>query len=102
IIVADKPIAVTISDDSVTNSGGGCRDLMGDQIVPVEVVGTEYIVNKGSMYVASNEGIYVVATENFTEVTITTINGTSTHLLNQGDTWNYVITEELNHVQADK
>lgn len=102
IIVADKPIAVTISDDSVTNSGGGCRDLMGDQIVPVEVIGNEYIVNKGSMFTASNEGIYVVATENFTEVTITTINGTSTQLLNQGDTWNYVITENLNHVQSDK
>ncbi len=102
IIVADKPIAVTISDDSVTNSGGGCRDLMGDQIVPVEVIGNEYIVNKGSMYAASNEGMYIVATENFTEVTVTTINGTSSQLLNQGDTWNYIITEDLNYVQSDK
>ena len=46
IVVADKPIAVTVSDDSVTNSGGGCRDLMGDQIVPVDVVGTNYIDNR--------------------------------------------------------
>lgn len=103
IIVADKPIAVTVSDDSVSNDlGGGCRDLMGDQIVPVEVVGNEYIVNKGSMNVNAAEGIFIVATENFTEVTVTTVNGTSSQLLNQGDTWNYTITESLNYVQSDK
>ncbi|MCO5259512.1 MAG: PKD domain-containing protein [Crocinitomicaceae bacterium] len=103
IVVADKPIAVTVSDDSVwEENGGGCRDLMGDQIVPVEVIGNEYIVNKGSMNASANEGIFVVATENFTEVTITTINGSSTQLLNQGDTWDYSITELLTHVQSDK
>src|SRR5690606_25904602 len=52
IIVSNKPIAVTVSDDSVWNAaGGGCRDLMGDQLVPVDVIGTEYIVNKGNMNV---------------------------------------------------
>lgn len=103
IIVADKPISVTVSDDSVWEEfAGGCRDLMGDQIVPVEVVGNEYIVNKGSMTAAANEGIFVVATENFTQVSITTINGTTTQLMNQGDTWDYSITEDLTFVQADK
>lgn len=42
IIVSNKNIAVTIADDSVNPSGGGgCFDLMGDQIVPVDVVGKE-------------------------------------------------------------
>lgn len=102
IIVSDKPIAVTVSDDSVRSSGGGCRDLMGDQLVPVDVIGTEYIVNKGNMYAASNEGIYVVATQNFTEVTIVNGSGTTTQLLNQGDTWNYIIVDPLSYVQSDK
>lgn len=103
IIVADKPISVTVSDDSVWEQfAGGCRDLMGDQIVPVEVVGNEYIVNKGSMSAAADEGIFVVATENFTQVTITTTLGSSTQLMNQGDTWDYSITEDLTFVQADK
>lgn len=103
IIVADKPIAVTVSDDSVWEQfAGGCRDLMGDQIVPKEVIGNNYIINKGSMNASANEGIFVVATENFTQVTITTINGSTTQLLNQGDTWDYSITEALTYVQADK
>lgn len=102
IVVSNKPIAVTVSDDSVRSSGGGCRDLMGDQLVPVDVIGTEYIVNKGNMFVASNEGIYIVATQNFTEVTIINNSGTTTQLLNQGDTWNYIIVDPLSYVQSDK
>ena len=104
IVVADKPIAVTVSDDSVTNSGGGCRDLMGDQIVPVDVVGTNYIVNRGNMFANSQEGIFIVATQNFTSVSVTTNLGTFSQLLNQGDTWKYVLTatETLAYVDADK
>ncbi|MBK6985071.1 MAG: IgGFc-binding protein [Bacteroidetes bacterium] len=69
IVVSNKPISVTVSDDSV---GGvsGCFDLMGDQIVPVEVVGTEYIINKGGLNAAQFEGAYVVATQNFAQITI--------------------------------
>lgn len=104
IVVANKPIAVTVSDDSVTNSGGGCRDLMGDQIVPVDVVGTNYIVNRGNMFANSQEGIFIVATQNFTSVTVTTSLGTFSQLLNQGDTWKYVLTatETMAYVDADK
>lgn len=103
IVVSNKPIAVTVSDDSVWNAaGGGCRDLMGDQLVPVDVIGTEYIVNKGNMNVASTEGMYIVATENFTTVTIINASGTTTQLLNRGDTWSYVIVDPLSYVQSDK
>ena len=67
IVVSDKPISVTVSDDSVNPAGGGgCYDLMGDQIVPTDVIGTEYIVNKGFLNAGSNESIFIVATENFT------------------------------------
>ncbi|MES2798529.1 MAG: PKD domain-containing protein [Bacteroidota bacterium] len=103
IIVANKPIAVTVSDDSVANvAGGGCRDLMGDQIVPTDVIGTEYIINKGGMNVASQESFYVVATENFTQITITDLGGTTVQLLNQGDTYRYIVTQPLVHVLGTK
>lgn len=104
IVVSDKKIAVTVSDDSVTNSGGGCRDMLGDQIVPVDVVGKEYIVNRGNMFSNSQEGMYIVATENFTTVTITTALGVTTQLLNKGDTYKYIltITEPRAYVAADK
>ncbi len=101
IVVSDKPIAVTVSDDSVAAEGGGCRDLMGDQLVPVDVVGTEYIINKGDMNLASNEGIFVVATANFTELTIND-GAITTTLMNRGDTYYYHIVNPLTYVTSDK
>ena len=50
VVNSDKPIAITISDDSLNGTPyGGCADLFGDQIVPVEIVGTEYIAIKGNL-----------------------------------------------------
>lgn len=118
IVVSDKPISVTVSDDSAwergntMGMGGGCRDVMGDQIVPTDVIGTEYIVNKGQMYDGTNpgnndslynalEGIFVVATKNFTTITVN--DGTvTTYTMNQGDTWYYNIKQPLTYVTADK
>jgi gliding motility-associated-like protein len=102
IIVSDKPVAVTVADDSVwEQSAGGCRDLMGDQIVPTDVIGKEYIVNIGQMYAASQEGIFIVATKNFTTVTVND-GAITTYTLNQGDTWNYNVTQPLTYVTSDK
>jgi gliding motility-associated-like protein len=102
VVVSDKPIAITTNDDSVNPSGGGgCYDLMGDQIVPTDVIGNEYIVNKGFLNAGSNESIFIVAAENFTTVTLN--DGTiSTFLLNQGDTRQYSITQDLTYVSSDK
>ncbi len=102
IVVSDKPISVTVSDDSVYSSSGGCRDLMGDQIVPTDVIGTNYVVNKGSLNLASQEGIYIVAVENFTAVTVTDAGGTTNQLLNQGDTYWYIMNQPLASVNATK
>src|SRR5690606_14959117 len=45
-VLSDKPIAISIKDDSNHNPSGGCYDLMMDQIVPVEILGTEYVAVK--------------------------------------------------------
>lgn len=102
IIVSTKPVSVTVGDDSVNPSGGGgCYDLMGDQIVPTDVIGKEYIVLKGFLNAGSEESVFVTATENFTTVTIN--DGTiSTVILNQGDTYRYQLAQARTHVQADK
>jgi gliding motility-associated-like protein len=63
-ITSNKPIAVTLKDDSAALQG--CRDLMGDQLVPTGVIGKEYIVMKG--FLNSEERVYVLATTNNTEV----------------------------------
>ncbi|MEZ4824827.1 MAG: gliding motility-associated C-terminal domain-containing protein [Bacteroidia bacterium] len=62
-ISSDKPIAVTGSDDSILIGFGW--DLIGDQLVPTSVIGKEYIAVKGS---ASQEKIYITATQNNTEI----------------------------------
>ncbi len=100
IIFSNKPISVSVTDDSV-NGYAGCYDLMGDQIVPVEVLGNEYIVNKGDMYANQFEGAYIVATENFTQIIINDGNITTTYL-NKGDTYFYKTTQVLTHIQGDK
>jgi len=103
IVVANKKVSVSVSDDSVNPTGGGtCYDLMGDQIVPTDVTGKEYIVNIGFLNPGSDESIFAVATENFTTVNINNGVGTTTVLLNQGDTYPYSITEPLTYINADK
>ncbi|HRD38334.1 MAG TPA: IgGFc-binding protein, partial [Bacteroidia bacterium] len=101
IVVSNNPISVTVADDSVRNPGGGCYDLIGDQIVPVDVVGKEYIANKGFMFPASQESIFVVATDNFTQITIN--DGTATtYSINKGDVQRYTITQPLTYITANK
>lgn len=102
IVVSDKPVSVTMNDDSVNPSGGGgCFDLMGDQIVPTDVIGNEYIVNRGFLNAGSNESIFIVPSDNFTTVTVD--DGTvSTYILNQGETRQYSIDQPLTYISSDK
>lgn len=64
-ISSDKPVAVTISDDSILN--GFNYDLVGDQLVPIAITGMEYIAVKGF---AEQESLFVLATEDNTEVEV--------------------------------
>lgn len=103
VVVSNKPVAVTVCDDSVNPSGGGgCYDQMGDQIVPTDVIGTDYIVNKGFLNAGSNEALYVLATENFTTVTIDDGVLNPTVILNQGDTYPFITDNQLTYISADK
>ncbi len=103
IVVSDKKVSVTTSDDSVNPSGGGgCYDILGDQIVPVDVLGLEYNVNKGFLNAGSDESAFIVATENFTTITIDDGTGVTTAIINQGDTYQYSITQQLTNIKADK
>lgn len=102
VVSSDKPVSVTINDDSVITGGGGCFDLQGDQIVPTDVIGNEYIVNIGFLFAGSDESIFIIPAENFTTITVTDAGGASTQLLNQGETWQYSITDTLTHIISDK
>jgi len=96
-ITSDKPISVTLADDAVKGTSGGCWDLAGDQIVPVNITGTEYVIVKGDTYAPENEGVYVVATNNNTSLTIDDGVITTT-VINTGDTYFYKTTQPLTSV----
>ena len=61
-ITATKPIAVNTTDDGVSPG-----DLMGDQILPVDMLGTKYIAIKND---GQTEFLYFFATEDDTHITV--------------------------------
>ena len=69
VVNSDKPIAITISDDSLNGTPyGGCADLFGDQIVPTEIVGTEYIAIKGNLN--GPDKVFFIPTEPNTTISV--------------------------------
>ena len=97
-ITSDKPISVTLGDDSVYKNGP--YDYLGDQHIPVRnvqnkpIVGTEYVVMRGQVSDgAGGERVYVLATQANTQVTVTHKNGTVSNytLVNAGDQLNFTM-----------
>ncbi len=70
-ITSDKPIAVSWQDDSLFE--GWAYDVVCDQIIPVNILGNEYIAISG--WANANEHIYVCGTQPHTEIYI---NGSTT------------------------
>lgn len=101
-IVSDKPIAVTVYDDSVSGVwwGGTCADLCGDQIIPVAVTGKEYIVIRG--WLGNNtEKIYIVGTQDNTEIFVAG-NATPVATINTGQTFSYDLVTNSLYVKTSK
>jgi len=119
IITSNKPVAVDVSDDSVTphstpnmttDNGGGSADLVADQIVPVRMAGSAYIVvpspsaANNNAPASSGGGNYyldyacIFALENNTTVTIysgNTNNPTvTTYNMSQGGKQKYHFTSD--------
>ncbi len=69
-VSSSKPIAITLCDDLLFGNiyGGVCSDLAGDQTVPIDVIGNEYIAFKSNLNYPYDK-VYITATQNFTNVT---------------------------------
>jgi len=118
-IISTKPIAVTLKDDSVWGQPQGCKDLIGDQTVPIvnsegnRIVGYEYIVMRGKINLidpwadpkdpdgeATGERIFIMATEATTEIFI---DGVSYGTLDDpGEQTVYELLHNSTHVRGDK
>ncbi len=96
IVSSDKPISVTVFSGALSNSG--CISSMGDQITSESYTGEDFILHKGN---ALGDRVYIMATQNGTSIDITNSTTTST-LINWGETYEYVLTDTLNYIQASK
>ncbi len=95
VVNSNKPVAITYSDDLLIGPSG-CADLAGDQIVPVNMVGMEYIVVKGGLYI---ERVSVLGTQNNTGIYI---NGNSTPAatIGLGQTYEFTLTDPSAYIKA--
>ena len=84
-ITSNKPIAVTIKDDSIQDSTN--YDLAGDQIIPINFTGKEYIAVKVSG-TANTDRLYIVATKPSTSIFIDG-NPIAITTLNAGQTFEF-------------
>lgn len=89
-VVANKPIAITISDDSINTDGW---ELIGDQIVPTTNLGTEYIVVQG--FADKAERIYILAV---TDNTMIKIDQSVVATLSAGETYTTKIDRDVAHI----
>jgi uncharacterized protein (TIGR02145 family) len=103
-ITSDKPIAVTWQDDSIRQ--GSAYDIVGDQIIPVNILGWEYIVIKGYAFTSpspNNEHVYIMAVA---DSTILRMDGNSTPVdtLMAGEFYNHLIalTDTTAYIKATK
>lgn len=93
---SNKPIAITISDDSMEGTPyGGCADMMGDQIVPIEITGDQYIAVKG--YLNGPDKVYIVA---ITDGTSIEVDGAPAGALNAGQSFELTLFNPATYIET--
>jgi gliding motility-associated-like protein len=102
-VTSNKPIAITVKDDSLLEGpipGQQNYDLAGDQIVPVNVVGKEYVVIKSSG-TFNDDRIFICATQNNTDVfidgnpvAVTTLATSETYIYKVNNNSSYITTSQ--------
>ncbi|MGI9137464.1 MAG: IgGFc-binding protein, partial [Sediminibacterium sp.] len=99
-VTADKPICVTVYDDSIVIGGW---DLIGDQIVPSNNTGKKFIAVRGELSAPgyfSSDFCYIWPTEDNTEIII---NGVPlTRKYNRGETFEYLLSDYSVYITTDK
>ena len=97
-VTADKLITITVYDDSI-GPPTGCRDLVGDQIIPEEANGNEFVIIKGELSFSPDFGdyFYVLATTDGTQVFV---NGTQITTLNRGQVYEGILNQPSAYVKT--
>lgn len=98
IVTSNKPIAISTKDDSIALPGQPCSDTAGDQLLPDDLAGNEFIVVKGYLS-NSPDHYYVYATSNATTIKI---NGLSVGTINAGEFYTGKLTDISCYIESDK
>ncbi|MDA0940821.1 MAG: gliding motility-associated C-terminal domain-containing protein [Bacteroidetes bacterium] len=101
VVTANKPVALTLSDDSCSGAiFGGCADLMGDQLVPDNILGTEYIPIHGYLQGGNGDDrIQILATVNNTTVTI---DGTEIVTIDAGEAYQHILDTPSSFIETSE
>lgn len=103
VVSSNKKIAITIKDDSIGGAGySGCLDLAGDQIVPLELVGTKYITLPGFLndpVGKPTDHTFIMATDNNTTINI---NGVAVATINKGQTYHDSAMNVVKYIETSK
>jgi len=106
---SNKKIAMTLKDDSMKSLVGGCYDIVGDQNIPANLIGNEYIAMRGNLSSGSpnvnlyppgtyiQERVYLVGTKDGDSIFI---NGVFYKTLNKQQTVFYELTSNFNHIRT--
>ena len=99
-VTSDKPICVTVYDDSIVIGGW---DLIGDQIVPISNTGKKFIAVKGELSAPgffASDFLYIWPTEDNTEIII---NGNPlTRKYNRGESFEFQLSDYSAYITTDK
>ncbi|MDH5367186.1 MAG: IgGFc-binding protein, partial [Cyclobacteriaceae bacterium] len=98
IVKSNKPVAITIKEDSLFNEG--CLDVIGDQLVPIKVAGVEYVVLRG--YLHTYEYVIITAIEDNTNFTIQRNSVVNNITINKGEMRDFVIISPSTYIKAEK
>lgn len=94
-VVSNQLIAITLKDDS--NQYSQCHDLGGDQLVPIDVLGQEYIVVKG--FLNGGDQVFVMAVEDGTDIMV---NGRMQRTgLNPGEIYRFGLSNPSAYIKSN-
>lgn len=92
LIESDKPVAVTVKDDSMLKNNNW--DLGGDQLIPVSQIGKQYIILKHALNTETdNDFAYILATEDNTQIDFGDLS--SSIILNAGEQSEIPVIESM-------
>ena len=96
-VKSDKKIAITGYDDSMWHASG-CRDIFGDQLVPISLFGREYLIMKGQLF--SDEKFFVTTLYPNTQIFVNGI--LQETVLNEGEVRSYDVLTNTVHVNTSE